>query len=49
MLQRLGIILLMLGIAMGDSDNLIIPTVLIAAGIGLVWIAIGKEADHEAD
>lgn len=49
MLQRLGIILFILGMAMGDSENLVIPAALIAAGIGLVWLATGREADHEAD
>ena len=47
MLYRIGFILLMLGMATADSDNLVIPTVLV--GIGMVLILIGqrKEADHE--
>ncbi len=47
MLYGLGIILLMLGVSAGDSDNLIIPVVLIAIGMGLIWFGGGFTDDEE--
>lgn len=49
MLQRLGIILLILGLTMGESENLLIPLATIATGIGLVWISMGREAEDGND
>lgn len=49
MLFGLGLILLMVGGSMADSDNLVIPTVIVAVGIGLMWIGAKVEGRHETE
>lgn len=43
----IGFIILSLGVMMGDSDSLIIPTTLIAIGAVLMLRAQRREADDE--
>lgn len=45
MCSRIGVILMILGVAMGDSDNLIFPAIALAAGAALYFI--GKAVSHE--
>lgn len=42
---RLGLVILSLGVMMGDSEDLVIPTVLVAVGIALMFMS--KEVRHE--
>ena len=46
MLQRLGVIVLVLGLLMGDSENLMAPAVMLAVGIALMCIGGRKKVDH---
>ena len=47
MLQKIGFALMCIGTAIADSDSLLIPAAVIAAGALLVWIGLGEEADDE--
>lgn len=47
MLQRLGVIVLVLGLLMGDSENLLVPAAMLAVGIVLMCIGNGKKVDNE--
>lgn len=46
MLQRLGVIVLVLGLLMGDSENLMVPAVMLVVGIALMCIGGRKKVDH---
>ena len=46
MLEKIGITLIMLGLAMGDSEELIVPVGIIALGTVLVWLGSRTEARH---
>ena len=48
MLQRLGVIVLVLGLLMGDSENLMVPAVMLVVGITLMCIGGRKAVDHES-
>lgn len=47
MLQRLGAVLLVLGLLTGDSDNLLVPAVLLIVGFVAMCIGDRKETDNE--
>ena len=46
MLYKIGLVIFSLGVMMGDSDNLIIPVVVIAIGAAMVYF--GKEGRGDA-
>lgn len=45
MLQRLGFVLIMLGVVTADSDSLVFPFVAVLIGSALILRAKGKEAE----
>lgn len=47
MLCRIGIILIMLGLALGDSEKIIVPIGVIALGLALVRIGGVVDASSE--
>lgn len=47
MLQRIGIIVMVLGAMCADSECLLIPIGVTSIGALLVWISIGREARDE--
>lgn len=49
MLFGLGLILLMVGGSMADGENLVIPTVIVAVGLGLMWLGARVEGRHETE
>ena len=49
---RLGLIILSLGVMMGDSEDLVIPAALVAVGIALMFMSKevrNEQADTEAE
>lgn len=48
MLQKIGFILVCIGLMMADSDCLLIPFGVVSIGALLLWIETGREADDEA-
>lgn len=47
MLQKIGFILVCIGLMMADSDCLLIPFGVVSIGAFLIWIADRREADDE--
>ena len=43
------LILLMVGGSMADGENLVIPTVIVAVGLGLMWLGARVEGRHETE
>ena len=46
MLCRLGIILLMLGVSMAESESLLVPVVMVMTGAMLLYVGSRKEKDN---
>ena len=46
MLYKIGLVIFWLGAMMGDSDNLIIPIIVIAIGAAMIYF--GKEEQDDA-
>lgn len=46
MLQKIGFITMCIGAMMADSDCLLVPIGAAALGAWLIWIGLGREADH---
>lgn len=48
MLEKIGFLILMLGLMMGESESLLIPAITITLGAVLLWLGIRtEEARHE--
>ena len=45
----IGMILVMLGVMMGDSESLVVPTLFIAAGIALISVGKRKGSVDDAE
>lgn len=46
MLQKIGLLMVLLGISCGDSPVLWVPVLIMAAGAGLYWIGTKKEPER---
>lgn len=49
MLQRLGFVLIMIGMVTADSDSLVFPFVAVLIGSALILRAKGKETEDETE
>lgn len=47
MLEKIGFLIMLIGLMMGESESLLIPAITITLGAVLLWLGIRTEARHE--